>query len=145
MSTSTMAAEEDLEALFDRIASERTAGESASGQGNVEAACARTAARGGAEAIHACLEGSAATPRDGEDRLFVRVGQLTRTLHDALCELGYDKKLAAAASSLPDARDRLAYIASLTGRAADRVLGAVEQGQTVQQDVESRAASLAGR
>ena len=75
----------------------------------------------------------------------MRVGQLTRALHDALRELGYDKKLASAAGSLPDARERLAYIASLTGRSADRVLGAVEQGQAVQQGVESRATGLAGR
>lgn len=77
--------------------------------------------------------------------LFHRIGQLTRTLHEALAELGYDKRLKAAARSVPDARERLAYIASLTGRAADRVLGAVEESQALQQGVQRDASALLAR
>jgi chemotaxis protein CheZ len=79
------------------------------------------------------------------DAMYQRVGQLTRTLHDALHELGYDRKLAAAAESLPDARDRLDYIATLTGKAAERVLGAVEAAQVQQNALESDTRALARR
>jgi len=77
--------------------------------------------------------------------MYQRVGQLTRVLHDALRELGYDRELSAAASSLPDARDRLSYIASLTGQAANRVLSAVESGQAEQDALEADARELAER
>ena len=58
--------------------------------------------------------------------VFVRIGNLTRKLHDALRELGYDQKLENTVGSLPDARTRLSYIADLTGKAAEKVLGLVD-------------------
>ena len=58
------------------------------------------------------------TGADTEETLRRRIGQLTRTLHDALRELGYDRELMDARDDLPDARDRLAYIARVTGEAA---------------------------
>jgi chemotaxis protein CheZ len=87
-------------------------------------------------------------PRNDSDTttaMYQRVGQLTRVLHDALRELGYDRELSAAANSLPDARDRLSYIASLTGQAANRVLSAVENGQAQQDALEGDARELAER
>lgn len=74
-----------------------------------------------------------------------RIGHLTRTLHDALRELGYDKDLAATRDHLPDARDRLSYIARVTGEAADKVLNAVDRARTVQEGLTERAASLRAR
>ena len=56
------------------------------------------------------------------DKLIGRVGQLTRTLHDSLRELGYNKRLEEAASAIPDAQDRLAYVAVMTEQAAERSL-----------------------
>jgi chemotaxis protein CheZ len=58
--------------------------------------------------------------------MYVKLGHLTRTLHEALRELGYDKQIEASTASLPDARSRLEYIARLTGEAAEKVLNAVE-------------------
>lgn len=78
-----------------------------------------------------------------EHAMYQRLGQLTRVLHDALHQLGYDTKLEAAAQSLPDARDRLSYVATLTGQAAERVLSAVERGQADQDALETDARSLA--
>jgi chemotaxis protein CheZ len=52
---------------------------------------------------------------------------LTRKLHDALRELGYDHQLEDTVGSLPDARARLSYIADLTGKAAEKVLGLVDE------------------
>lgn len=74
-----------------------------------------------------------------------RIGQLTRELHDALRALGYDRGISAAAHSLPDARDRLDYIATLTGRAAERVLTAVEAAQSEQAQIAHDAARLTAR
>ncbi|MBI2225118.1 MAG: protein phosphatase CheZ, partial [Betaproteobacteria bacterium] len=52
------------------------------------------------------------------DSVICRVGQLTRALHDNLRELGYDRRLEKAASEVPEARDRLAYVAVMTEQAA---------------------------
>ena len=77
--------------------------------------------------------------------VFVRIGQLTRKLHDALHQLGYDKDIAGAVSSLPDARTRLDYIARLTGQAAEKVLSLVEDSQRAVQETEARTAALRAR
>lgn len=58
-----------------------------------------------------------------------KIGRLTRQLHDALNELGYADKLRNSMVELPDAQSRLAYIARLTGEAAEKVLGRVEQAK----------------
>ena len=67
--------------------------------------------------------------------VFQRIGSITRRLHDALRELGYDKALESAVGSLPDARDRLAYIAKLTGDSANKVLNTVEIAQAAQDEM----------
>ncbi len=74
--------------------------------------------------------------------VYVRVGMLTRNLHDTLRELGYDKGVEAAVGSLPDARERLNYIAKLTGKAAERVLDAAERAKAVQAKATANALAL---
>ena len=86
---------------------------------------------------------AAAAPVASADNMYSRVGQLTRKLHDALHELGYDKSLERAASAIPDAKDRLSYIATLTENAAERVLNATDRAQPHQTRLESGAAALA--
>jgi len=61
-----------------------------------------------------------------------RLGALTRNLHDALKQLGYDKAIAHSIGSLPDARSRLSFIARLTGEAAEKVLDTVDTAQSQQ-------------
>ena len=85
------------------------------------------------------LEGVAAL---SSHDVFVRVGLLTRNLHDTLRELGYDKGVEAAVGSLPDARARLDYIANLTGKAAERVLGAAERAKSVQDTIRRESQAL---
>jgi len=60
-----------------------------------------------------------------------RIGQLTRQLHDALRELGLAERLHGTAEELPDAKSRLAYIAKLTGEAAEKVLNRVDQAKSL--------------
>lgn len=79
------------------------------------------------------------------DDIYHRIGNLTRMLHDAMRELGYQEGLAEARDNLPDARDRLAYIARLTGDAAEKVLNSVDRARLVQEQIAARARSLQNR
>ncbi|MDP2399236.1 MAG: protein phosphatase CheZ [Burkholderiales bacterium] len=74
--------------------------------------------------------------------VFVRIGMLTRNLHDTLRQLGYDKGVEAAVGSLPDARARLDYIANLTGKAAERVLDASERAKAVQDSIRTESLAM---
>jgi chemotaxis protein CheZ len=67
---------------------------------------------------------------------------MTRTLHESLRELGVDKNLEKAASAIPDARDRLNYIATMTQQAAERVLNATDAAQPVVEKIGNDAKSL---
>ncbi|MBA4381610.1 MAG: protein phosphatase CheZ [Sideroxydans sp.] len=60
-----------------------------------------------------------------------QVGHIARKLHDTLRELGLHTEIEKAASSIPDARDRLNYVATLTQQAAERVLNATEAAQPI--------------
>ncbi len=112
---------DDLESLFDSIVA---------------------ANKGPAQAKPATI--SASKPgEDVEEGVFKEIGTLTRSLHDSLRELGVDKKLQNVASSIPDTRDRLNYIANMTQAAAERVLNATEATQPVVDKIESGARSLA--
>ncbi|MCR4298838.1 MAG: protein phosphatase CheZ, partial [Gallionella sp.] len=74
-----------------------------------------------------------------------QIGQMARTLHDTLRELGLNKEIEKAAASIPDARDRLNYVATLTQQAAERVLNATEAAQPVVEKMEVEAHRLSGQ
>jgi chemotaxis protein CheZ len=78
-----------------------------------------------------------------QEELLTRVGQMTRALHDSLRGLGFDKLIARAAHDIPDARDRLEYVARMTEQAAQRVLNATEAASPLQEAIASGAAPLA--
>ncbi len=86
----------------------------------------------------------AAAPRGG-DNVFQRIGHMTRQLHDTLRELGYDRALEEAAKAMPDARQRLAYVAQMTEQAASRVLNATDVAKPIQDRLQSEATALSGR
>jgi chemotaxis protein CheZ len=90
------------------------------------------------------LEPIAALASDGvsNDEVLVRVGHMTRALHDSLRGLGLDKLVEKAASDIPDARDRLDYVARLSEQAAKRVLDATDTAGPMQDAVESRSADV---
>ncbi|OUL76585.1 protein phosphatase CheZ [Paraburkholderia hospita] len=79
------------------------------------------------------------------DRILARIGQLTRTLRDSMRELGIDKHVERAAEAVPDARDRLKYIATMTEQAAERVLSAIEVAKPMQEQLQQGAAELDAR
>lgn len=74
-----------------------------------------------------------------------RIGQLTRMLRDSMRELGLDQAIAQAAEAIPDARDRLDYVVTMTAQAAERALNCVEAAQPRQAELESGADALKGR
>ena len=71
-----------------------------------------------------------------------KIGQITRVFHDSLHELGYDKNLEKITRAIPDARDRLHYIATMTQQAAERVLNATDAAQPVVEKLAGEAQYL---
>lgn len=112
---------DELQALFDSVAGQQPA----------------PAAEGAADAVGEAWE--------GQGKVFQRVGTMARQLHDTLCELGYDKLVEETVSALPDAKDRLAYIANLTEQAACRVLNATDIANPLQDDLEGGAKALGAK
>jgi chemotaxis protein CheZ len=93
---------------------------------------------------------SASTPDAAEkgnthEELLGRIGQLTRQLREGMRELGLDKQVERAAQAIPDARDRLNYVATMTERAAHRALNAIDVAQPMQEALSNGAKDLSGR
>jgi chemotaxis protein CheZ len=80
-----------------------------------------------------------------QEKVFNQVGQMARQLHDTLGALGYDKLIEKTVSALPDAKDRLAYIANLTEQAACRVLNATDIAKPLQDELETGAELLSAK
>ena len=74
-----------------------------------------------------------------QEELLSRVGHMTRLLHDSLRGLGLDKLLERAASDIPDARDRLDYVARMSEQAAQRVLNATDIAIPLQEKLNGEA------
>ena len=90
-------------------------------------------------------EGGGTGEGGGSEKVFVRVGQMTRSLHNLLRELGFDKTLEKFADELPDNGDRLNYIAAMTAQAAEKTLNAAEAAKPIQEEISAKARTLAGQ
>ena len=75
--------------------------------------------------------------------VYQRLGGITRQLHDALAALGHTDKLKGTVDQLPDTQSRLSYIARLTGEAAEKVLGHVEECKLDQDLIAQRGRQIA--
>ncbi len=78
------------------------------------------------------------------EEVLSRIGHMTRSLHESLRGLGLDKLIEKAASEIPDARDRLDYVARLSEQAAKKVLDATDAAGPVQDAIETRSSELSG-
>lgn len=76
------------------------------------------------------------------EEMLNRIGHVTRLLHDSLRGLGLDKILEQVAQDIPDARDRLAYVARMTEQAAERVLNATDAATPLQTELATEANKL---
>lgn len=128
---------DDLQALFDSVAGDYEQGHA------TPAAEARAPA-----ALHAVVAAGGAALGDElpmRSEVFNRVGHMARELHDMLRELGYERMLRDTARAIPDARQRLAYIAQMTEQAASRALNATDIAKPIQERVAQDAEGLSRR
>src|SRR6185369_7633459 len=123
-------AEDDLENLFDEIASARSA---------------ETPAAAAAPAVAASNDAQGAEGDVHDGSMFERLGGIVRLLHDSLRELGYDKALTEASTQIMDAQDRLEYVASLTEQAANKVLNTLDDGMPAQEVLSKQAKEMEER
>ncbi|KAB1441949.1 protein phosphatase CheZ [Bordetella bronchiseptica] len=91
--------------------------------------------------MNATDTGMQADPTD----LIQRIASLTRMLRDSMRELGLDQAIKDAAEAIPDARDRLRYVAQMTEQAANRVLNATEAAGPIQDGMARGAQALDAR
>ncbi len=75
-----------------------------------------------------------------ESMLYLDLGRLTRTLHEALNDIQLDTRLAnLTRTGMPGTRDRLHYVVSKTEEAAHRTLTAVENSLPLARRLENKA------
>lgn len=127
----------ELEELFNSIATQAHEAEEA------EAATAADTTHA-VEAATSFLDAAQSVMIDPTN-MYEQIGQLTRKLHDTMQAMGYDKSLESMAEAIPDAKDRLSYIANLTESAAERVLNATDVAKPIQDALENRATELSTR
>jgi len=126
--------EDDLDALFDQVASSQPAPAVSAPAAAAAPAATETAATVAAE------EGG-----EGDKNMYERLGGIVRLLHDSLRELGYDRALSEASSQITDAQDRLEYVATLTEQAANKVLNTLDEGMPAQDKLSKQAQDMSGR
>jgi chemotaxis protein CheZ len=154
---------DDLEALFDSIAASSVAAPEAPTAAPVTSAPAASSdadsddlqalfdsVAAKAEIAQVCPdavapEGEASEGWPQQEAVFNRIGHMARALHDTLGLLGYDKLLEKTVSALPDAKDRLAYVANLTEQAACRVLNATDIANPLVDEMKNGALELGKR
>lgn len=115
---------DDLQALFDSVSEQVTAS---------------------AEAVEPEIRPAISDDATVQEAVFNRIGHLARNLHDSLRELGYDKSLEEAARQIPDARERLNYIAQMTEQAASKVLNACDIAKPAQDELDAVVKVLGAR
>ncbi|MCK0511025.1 protein phosphatase CheZ [Aromatoleum buckelii] len=146
---------DDLQALFDSIASGPAKSEfkvvadpgGSSGdddelQSLFDAVAAQFDAAASCESSVEKIHSSSALPEHSCDAVFTRIGQMTRQVHNTLRGLGSDGLLQDAVQAIPDARERLSYIAQMTEQAASRVLNATDIAQPIQNRMHADARNL---
>ncbi len=78
-----------------------------------------------------------------ESPLFQELGKLTRDLHDTLMGFQVDSKMASMAQNdIPDAKERLNHVITMTEEAADKTLTAVESSLSLADELKEKASTL---
>lgn len=81
-----------------------------------------------------------------ETQLFQEVGRLTRQLHDTMVSFSVDAKITAMTEhDIPDAKERLHYVISMTEQAANQTLAAVENLLPISQMLNEQVDILSGK
>ncbi|MCK4841826.1 MAG: protein phosphatase CheZ [Methylococcales bacterium] len=78
-----------------------------------------------------------------ETQLFQEIGRLTRQLHDSMSGFSLDKKITVMTENdIPDAKERLQYVITMTEQAADKTLTVVENLLPVSQELNDEVEHL---
>jgi len=78
-----------------------------------------------------------------ETQLFQEVGRLTRQLHDTMAGFTLDSKIAAMTENdIPDAKERLQYVITMTEQSANQTLSVVEALLPVSKGLNEQAGQL---
>ncbi len=81
--------------------------------------------------------------RRRDSGLFQELGKLTRELHDTLNSFHLDARIASLTEhDIPDAKERLNYVITMTEQAAHRTLTAVETSLPIAEELQKRAEEL---
>ncbi len=81
--------------------------------------------------------------RKRDTGLFQELGKLTRELHDALSSFQLDSRITTLAEhEIPDAKERLNYVITMTEQAANSTLNAVEASLPMAGELQARAEAL---
>lgn len=78
-----------------------------------------------------------------EASLYQEIGRLTRQVHDVLASFQMDRRIFDLAEhEIPDAKDRLAYVITVTEQAAQKVIDAIESSLPMATDMQVNAERL---
>jgi len=81
-----------------------------------------------------------------ESMLFQEVGRLTRQLHDSMNNFSLDAKMTAlTANDIPDAKERLHYVITMTEQAANNTLNVVEDLLPISNVLNEQASELSNK
>ncbi|MGD0959026.1 MAG: protein phosphatase CheZ [Methylomonas sp.] len=79
-------------------------------------------------------------------QLFQEIGILTRQLHDTMISFSSDSAITALAQTeIPDAKERLQYVITMTEQAANQTLAAIEDLLPVSEQLNHQAQALSGK
>lgn len=78
-----------------------------------------------------------------DNSLFKELGKMTREIHDSIMNFRMDTRIAdLAETDIPDARDRLEYVITMTEKAANTAMGVIEEGSPVAEKLGAQASVL---
>ena len=78
-----------------------------------------------------------------DNQLFQELGKMTRDIHDSIMQFRMDSRISdLAETDIPDAKDRLEYVITMTEKAANTAMGVIEEGSPVAEKLGSQAAVL---
>jgi len=78
-----------------------------------------------------------------DNQLFQELGKMTREIHDSIMNFRMDSRISdLAETDIPDAKDRLEYVITMTEKAANTAMGVIEEGSPVAEKLGAEASVL---
>jgi len=78
-----------------------------------------------------------------DNHLFQELGKMTREIHDSIMKFRMDARITdLAETDIPDAKDRLEYVITMTEKAANTAMAVIEEGSPVAEKLGAEASVL---